>query len=188
MSDQLRLWCWSVQWFSLTCWLFTRWPDNTEAQTCFMWANTHADKAMLVEEAVKSWKMPHSPWLPHWRMHSSLFEHGLWARQLDLLKAVTSLSRMARSRRSEVRVNLKFWPWFLLSATTLWQEKQCAVSHCVNLSAKTTVFLSFLYYTSIHKSLILIQCGRYYASNSLFNLPCLVEVFGLVKLTRCLNS
>ncbi len=91
--------------------------------------HAHADKAMLVGEAVKSWGMSHSPDSCIQECPVPCWTTGLWGHKLDLPKTVTSLTRMARSQRSGARVNPKFWSCIFVAVETKSSVRRCKSGH-----------------------------------------------------------
>lgn len=158
------------------------WPDNSEAQTCFIWANTHPDKALLVEEAVKSWGMSHSRLTPTfknarplvWALDCEDTSQIYW-RQLHPWQEWQGVRGQARE------LTLNSGAAFLCQWRLLRLTKQRAVFDGVNLGTKTTVFLFSLFYknTPTHqvtgKKLPVVMNSHLYAIswNILLNGSCL---------------
>ena len=95
------------------------WPDNSEAQTCFMWANTHPDKAPLVEEAVKSWGMSHSRPTPTFKNAQLL----VWALDCEDTSQIYWRQLHPRQEWQGVKgqtreLTPKFWCCIFVSVTT----------------------------------------------------------------------
>lgn len=129
------------------------------AQTCFMWANMHADKAALVGEAVKpSWmsRCPESGihrnaeflvWLLDGEDTSKIY----W-RQLHPCKEWHEVKGQKR------KLTLNSGPTFFCQPLkTPWQTKQRAMSPSVNLDTKTKLFF-FSFFLSKKKKLT--YCNR----------------------------